>query len=60
MERDERLEELSELVRMGVPIGFTEAIQVIHYQGKLKDEREAKEAATLRGRIKRWIRRLAR
>lgn len=59
MERDERLEELSELVRRGIPIGFIEAIEVIDYQSKLKNERAAKEAATLRGRIKRLFRRIA-
>lgn len=59
MKRDERLEELSELVRRGIPIGFMEAIEVIDYQSKLKNERAAKEAATLRGRIKRWFRRIA-
>ena len=59
MERDERLEELSELVRRGIPIGFMEALEVIDYQSKLKNERAAKEAATLRGRIKRLFRRIA-
>lgn len=60
MERDKRLEELSELVRRGIPIGFIDAIEVIDYQDKMKNERAAKEAATLRGRIKRWFRRMER
>ena len=36
--KDERLEMLSDKVRMGVPIDFSEAIEVIDYQMKLKQE----------------------
>ena len=38
--KDERLEMLSDKVRMGVPIDFSEAIEVIDYQMKLKQERK--------------------
>lgn len=37
--KDERLEMLSDKVRMGEPIDFSEAIEVIDYQMKLKQER---------------------
>ena len=37
--KDERLEMLSDKVRMGKPIDFSEAIEVIDYQMKLKQER---------------------
>ena len=37
--KDERLERLSDMVRMGEPIDFCEAIEVIDYQMKLKQER---------------------
>ena len=37
--KDERLERLSDMVRMGEPIDFHEAIEVIDYQMKLKQER---------------------
>lgn len=36
--KDERLEMLSDKVRMGVPIDFSEAIEVIDYQMKLQQE----------------------
>ena len=38
--KDERLEMLSDKVRMGVPIDFAEAIEVIDYQMKLQQERK--------------------
>ena len=37
--KDDRLEMLSDKVRMGEPIDFHEAIEVIDYQMKLKQER---------------------
>ena len=37
--KDQRLEMLSDKVRMGEPIDFSEAIEVIDYQMKLKQER---------------------
>ena len=45
MKRDERLEEISEMIRAGIPVGFREAIEAVNYQGKLKDERQAKSEA---------------
>ena len=38
--KDERLERLSDQVRRGIPIDFSEAIEVIDYQMKLKQERK--------------------
>ena len=38
--KDERLEMLSDKVRKGVPIDFSEAIEVIDYQMKLQQERK--------------------
>ena len=38
--KDERLEMLSDKVRMGIPIDFSEAIEVIDYQMKLQQERK--------------------
>jgi len=38
--KDERLEMLSDKVRMGVPIDLREAIEVIDYQMKLQQERK--------------------
>ena len=37
--KDDRLEMLSDKVRMGEPIDFQEAIEVIDYQMNLKQER---------------------
>ena len=40
METNQRLEELSEQVRMGNTVSFNEALEVIAYQEKLKKERK--------------------
>ena len=57
---DERLEALSDKVRMGIPIDFSEALEVIEYQERLRAEREAKREAkrwkTIIGMLVRWIR----
>jgi len=53
---DERLEALSDKVRMGIPIDFSEALEVIDYQERLRAEREAKRGKTIIGRLVRWIR----
>lgn len=42
MQKDARLEELSDKVRMGEPIDFCEALEVIGYQEILRKERESK------------------
>ena len=55
-EMDERLEALSDKVRMGIPIDFSEALEVIDYQERLRAEREAKRGKTIIGRLVRWIR----
>ena len=57
MQRDPALEELSDKVRKGEPIGFLEAIAVINYQEALKTEREAMLRKTFLGRLKLWFRR---
>ena len=54
MQRNEYMEEISNKIRSGEPVGFLEAIAAINYQATLKAEREA---ATLRGRVKRWLQR---
>ena len=41
---DKRLEELSNKVRMGEAVGFTEALEVIEYQQILRRERESKKS----------------
>ena len=38
--RDERLEELSDKVRMGFPIDFLDALEVIDYQEKLRKNKK--------------------
>lgn len=43
---NERLEILSEKVRMGEPIDFNDAIEVIEYQELLKQERKANSFAS--------------
>jgi hypothetical protein len=40
--KDERLETLSEMVRRGRPVSMDEAFEVIQYQEKLKEERNAR------------------
>jgi len=48
--KDARLEKLSDLTRMGIPIDLAEALEVIEYQTKLKGIRDK-----LKGiRDKRW------
>ena len=36
MERDKRLELISDKIRLGQPVGFAEAVEAIEYQEKLK------------------------
>ena len=38
--KDERLEQLSNKVRMGIPIGFMEALEVIEYQENIKKNKK--------------------
>jgi hypothetical protein len=47
-----RLEELSDKVRMGIPINFAEALEVIAYQESLK----AVRLKTWLGRLRLWFR----
>ena len=53
---DERLEAVSEKIRMGIPVSMMEAMEAIDYQQKLKADRDAARAKTLLGRFMRWIR----
>lgn len=53
---DERLEAVSEKIRMGIPVSMMEAIEAIDYQQKLKADRDAARAKTLFERFMRWIR----
>lgn len=38
--KDERLEQLSDKVRMGTPIDFMEALEVIEYQENIKKNKK--------------------
>jgi hypothetical protein len=40
MSKEEKLEQLSDKVRMGIPIGFTEALEVIEYQKNIKKNKK--------------------
>jgi len=51
--KDDRLEILSDMVRKGQPIDFSEAIEVINYQENLKLERKKNSFVY---KVKRWIR----
>lgn len=55
--KDERLEELSDKVRMGQPIGFTEVMEVIRYQEQLRKEKKSKQSwfAKIVEKIKLWL-----
>ena len=50
--KDDRLEILSDMVRKGQPIDFSEAIEVINYQKNLKLERKKN---SFMYKVKRWI-----
>lgn len=52
MNKDDRLELLSDKVRKGIPINFSEAIEVIDYQTKL---RLHKEENSILAKLKRFI-----
>ena len=40
MSKEEKLEQLSDKVRMGIPIGFTEALEVIEYRENIKKNKK--------------------
>ena len=56
MQRDAALEEISDKIRKGEPVGFLEAIAAINYQENLKAERKAMLRKTFIGRLKLWFR----
>jgi hypothetical protein len=39
MEKDARLEAISDKIRMGIPVGILEAIEAIEYQDALRREK---------------------
>jgi hypothetical protein len=51
---DERLEAVSEKIRMGIPVRLTEAIEAIEYQKRLKADRDVAREKTLLGGFMRW------
>lgn len=52
MEKDARLEEVSDKIRNGQPVGIIEAIEAISYQKAMQEERKRN---TLMARFVRWI-----
>lgn len=55
MNKDQRLEELSDLIRSGVPVDFSQAIEVIDYQERLKAAKKAERDRTLFGKLLNWM-----
>ena len=51
MVMDKRLENLSDMVRKGIPIDIGDAFEVIDYQTRLRVERANKQDKTIIGRI---------
>lgn len=51
--RDERLEEISDRIRHGIPVGILEALAAIDYQESLKAERAHNKWWK---RLNRWMR----
>jgi protein-arginine kinase activator protein McsA len=49
--KDDRLETLSDMIRKGQPIDFSEAIEVINYQENLKERKKN----SFMYKVKRWI-----
>ena len=52
MDAHQRLEEISEKIRMGEPVGIFEAIEAIEYQEALKEERKQKKFFA---RLRKWL-----
>ena len=52
MDRDARLEEISDKIRKGEPVGMFEALEAIDYQEALRAERKRN---TLWARFVRWL-----
>jgi len=48
--KNQRMEELSDLVRRGIPIDFGDAIAVIDYQTKLREEKHIPSRSSLIGK----------
>ena len=48
---DKRLEDLSDMVRKGIPVGIGEAFEVIDYQSRLRVERADKWNKSFIGRV---------
>lgn len=52
MVKDERLEVLSDKIRMGIPVGMAEAIEAIEYQKALQLERKNR---TILSKLRAWL-----
>lgn len=46
--KDKRLEDISDKIRSGEPVGFKEAIEAIEYQTELKNQREERSESRFR------------
>jgi len=57
-EFDAELEALSDKIRMGEPVGFWQAIAVVDYQARLRNERLAAMRKTRMGRLRLWLKSL--
>jgi len=51
--KNNALEELSDKVRMGIPIGFWEAVAVVEYQAWLKEQKAITRRFTLSAKAER-------
>jgi hypothetical protein len=52
------LEEISDKIRSGEPVGLMDALAAIDYQERLRAEREALRSKTFIGRLRLWFRRM--
>ena len=50
MEKDQHLEEISDRIRMGIPVSLMEGIAAIDYQEKLREHRNITRRYTLTGK----------
>lgn len=50
MEKDPILEEISDRIRMGVPVSLSEGIAAIDYQDRLREHRNITRRSTLTGK----------
>jgi len=55
MDINARLEQISEMIRRGEPVGITDAIAAIDYQEQLREKRDAAHAAKWWNQVIRWL-----